>query len=258
MHYSQVLQPEEVNYFMKQGFSENEIQDAVNQTEPSTLSQTYQQSQISKQNDPRARSSQSMFASSPHDNLIKWQLELDSILQNVEHTLRGDKVTYVDGSIVWIPQKDPDKRQLNDYGVSKVMEILLMYLNRNTILSNYEEQEIRQKVYDFGNELKDLFYTQYEKMGLVVYDKDGKVNERKSLEKRKIYPMLIRVLVDVVHSAYLRALHGEERKSLTTSRTVQQSENMSGMGTNINLSGGMVRGERGLLNPMRYIAGRYK
>ena len=44
------------------------------------------------------------------------------------------------------------------------MNIMSFYLNRNTILSNYDETTINWKVYDFGYELVDLIFTRYEDM----------------------------------------------------------------------------------------------
>jgi hypothetical protein len=111
------------------------------------------------------------------DNLIKWQLELDSILERVEHILRGDKPQMKNGNMLWIMPTKDQEMIFNDYGVSEIMRILTMYLNRNTILSNYDEDTINWKVFDFGNEISDLIFLKYEEMGL------------NTLEKRKRYPM---------------------------------------------------------------------
>jgi hypothetical protein len=45
------------------------------------------------------------------------------------------------------------------------------------------------------------------------------------LQKIKIYEMIVRELVDTVHSAYLRAFNGGERESLRTARMVTQNAN---------------------------------
>ena len=122
-----------------------------------------------------------------------------------------------------------------------------MYLNRNTILSDYEDSEIREKVLDFGRELSDLFFMKYEEMGLI------------GLEKRKNYPMLMREMIDIVHSAYKRALHGGEKRSLREARSITQTEAIQGAGgVTVNAGGQVPQQSRGILNPMRYIAGKYK
>ena len=199
-----------------------------------------------QQNDVRSYASQTLVSGGTQDNLIKWQLELDSILERVEHMLRGDKPKFVNGNLIFVPAIDDKDRILNDFGVAEIMRILSMYLNRNTILSNYDEETINFKVYDFGNEVADLFYLKYEDMGL------------NSLEKRKLYPIIIRELVDTVHSSYLRALHGGERQSLHESRSVNQSETIVPQGMGYAVGGQPVMRERSILNPMRLFGGKYK
>ena len=68
--------------------------------------------------------------------------------------------------------------------------------------------------------------------------------------------MIIRELVDAVHSSFLRALNGGERDSLRQARQITQSENLMGQGI-IGSSAFGSQKERGFLNPMRYIGGKY-
>lgn len=176
------------------------------------------------------------------ENLIKWQLELDSILERIEHILKGDKPKMQDGNLIFIEAQKDEERIFNEYGVSEIMRILTMYLNRNTILSNYDEDTINWKVLDFGHEVSDLIFLKYNEMGL------------DTIAKRKRYAMVVKELVDTVHSGYLRALHGGERNSLRTARSVQQSEplNSQGMGNYP-----MMPKERSVFNPMRLLKGKY-
>lgn len=143
---------------------------------------------------------------------------------------------------------DPTTNPLNELGVQEVMKILAMYVNRNTILSDYANEEINVKVYDFGREVNNLIFMRYDEFGM---DSD---------EKKKNYPILVRELVDIVHSAYKRALDGAEKRSLREMITVSQATSttaqMGGSGVTINNQGVPMK-ERGLLNPMRYVKGRY-
>lgn len=243
--YTEVLSPEEIADLKTQGFNEQDIQEAVNDNSNENLSplqKSYNQAVRTISSDPRQNASNSLIAGSHNENLIQWQLELDSILERIEHMLRGDRPTFRNGSIIWLPPTNEKEIILNIFGVAEVMRVLSNYVNRNTILSNYREETINEKMYDLGMELSDLFYLKYEDMGL------------DTLGKRKLYPIIVRELVDVCHSAYLRALHGGERESLREARQVTQNENTSG-GVVVNT--GMPTKERGLLNPMRYLKGRY-
>ena len=245
------MDPQDYQKYKAMGYNDAQIQKAWNeavaeasQGQGNALQQSYAQAQALKNTDPRATSSNTLVAGSYNDNLIQWQLELDSILERIEHMLRGDKPSWESGSIVWKKPSQDEEKILNDFGVAEVMRVLSMYLNRNTVLSNYREETINEKMFDLGNELADLFFLKYEAMGL------------NSLEKRKLYPIIVRELVDVVHSSYLRALHGGERESLRESRTVAQTEQMGMGGVTINTGAGQQT--RGILNPMRYVAGKYK
>ena len=150
---------------------------------------------------------------------------------------------YEDGQVFWKTNPNTEKRIFNDYGVQEILRTLSLYINRNTILADYEPEEINNKVYDFGKEINDLIFMKYEEFGLT------------DEHKRKNYPMIVRQLIDVVHSAYSRAKYGGERTSLREARQIQQTETI--MPSNINVNTGEQRRERGLLNPMRALRGKY-
>ena len=72
-----------------------------------------------------------------------------------------------------------------------------------------------------------------------------------------MYPIIVRQVVDIVHSTYLRALNGGERESLRLARSVVQNES-GGIGLpGVNSNKGQVPRQRGVLNPLRYIRGKY-
>lgn len=152
---------------------------------------------------------------SQDSNLIVWQLELDNILERIEHLLKGDIVTEDEnGNIKYSKPKDKSLIVLNDYGVQLIMNQVSFYLNRNTILSNYKEDRIYEILYDLGNELADLVFINYEKMGLI------------GVEKKSRASVLIMNILHIVESAYNRALSGEERGSLREARVVTQTESV--------------------------------
>lgn len=233
------LTQNDVRELEREGYSQQEISEAMGE-----IQREEGQNPQSRQ-DPRMMAQHSAFAPQMQDNLIKWQLELDNILERCEHILRGDKLKFDNGNLMWTENPNPDDNILNDYGCQEIMRVLSMYLNRNTILSDYDDPEIREKVLDFGRELNDLFFMKYEEMGLT------------NLEKRKNYPMLIREMVDIVHSSYKRALHGGEKRSLREARQITQTEAIAG-GVTVNAGNNQQQPQRGILNLMRYVAGKYK
>jgi hypothetical protein len=231
---------------MEETFSRAEVSELINdlntERNSNVLAQSYKKAlEMSKQQE---NSNTMVIGQLNQDNLIKWQLELDSMLERIEHILKGDKPTLVNGNLMFIPPKSDNEKIFNDNGVYEIMRILTMYLNRNTILSNYDEETINWKVLDFGNEVSDLIFSKYEEMGL------------DTLEKRKRYPMIVKELVDCVHSAYSRAKHGGERDSLREARQITQNENLNQAGMMPNNMGMMPR-ERSILNPMRWLGSKY-
>jgi hypothetical protein len=300
MQITDVLSQAEMEKYKAQGYSEDDIVQAVKELQQeaggqnSALSQSYNQAMQRQQADARYFASNTLVSGQGlNQNLIQWQLELDSILERVEHMLRGDKPRFVNGSLIFVSPENDEDRIFTDFGVSEIMRVLSMYLNRNTILSNYDEETINWKVLDFGNEIADLIYLKYEMMfSIPTYESCAKkilgidiikTNEgwvvqegeefliieqehlnlinaerrKQALEKRKLYPIIVRELVDCVHSAYLRALNGGERLSLHESRSVQQSETIM-PGVQFNMNGQPVMRERSILNPMRWFGGKYR
>lgn len=298
MQINEILSQGEIEKYKAQGYSEADILQAYKELQQESgnnqLSQSYQQAMQRQQSDARNFASNTLVSGQGlNQNLIQWQLELDSILERVEHMLRGDKPKFMNGSLIFISPESDEDRIFTDFGVSETMRILSMYLNRNTILSNYDEETINWKVLDFGVEISDFIYTRYETMfaiptmiqcakkilgvDIVQVDEGWAVpkgeeflllgNEhlnlinaerrKQSLEKRKLYPIIVRELVDCVHSAYLRALNGGERLSLHESRSVNQSETIM-PGVQFNMNGQPVMRERSVLNPMRWLGGKYK
>lgn len=170
--------------------------------------------QANEQTNQLLNSDNSMFTSLTEDNLIRWQLDLKEDLDRIYHLLRGHRVQEdADGNITYVEPSDDNLKPFNEFGVQLLMNIMAFYLNRNTLLSNYDEETINWKIMDVGNKIIDIIHNRYEEMGM------------NTKEKQKMYPMIVQELVDTIHSAYLRALNGGERDSLRTARHVAQTDN---------------------------------
>lgn len=239
------LTPQDIDELKRKGYTDADIQKALQEIEVESLQNTFGQAQPNNI-DPRHNSQVSAFSTKQDENLIRWQLELNDILERAEHILKGDVPVFKDGHIIWDPNPHPEKNTLNIYGVQEVLKVLSLYVNRNTILSDYENEEIKLKVYDFASEMNNLIFMRSQEFGL------------DTVEKRKNYPMLVREIVDIVHSAYKRALDGGERRSLREMISVTQATNTNAqLGGGVTIQNGQAQKERGVLNPLRYVKGRY-
>lgn len=243
-----MLSSQDFDELKKAGYSDFQIQSALKEIEKEDLKGSYSQIQHQRTIDPRANSQISSFSVRQDENLIRWQLELNDILERAEHILKGDVPKFRDGHIIWEINPHPENNCLNEQGVHACMKCLALYVNRNTILSDYANEEINFKVFDFGREINNLIFMKEDIFGM---DTD---------EKRKDYAMLVLELKDIVHSAYKRALDGAEKRSLREMINVTQSTatstQMGGQGISIN-NQGYPQKERGILNPLRYIRGKY-
>lgn len=173
-------------------------------------------------------------------NLIEYQLDLKEELDRIHHLLSGHVIKKdADGNEYWDEPDDDRLKIFSEYGVKRLMNIIQFYINRNTLLSNYDDETIKWKVRDFGIELADLIFVQYEhffyyptpedlfeKYVDIMHKTNVNISDyelymkcvqwsKEELQYRvRHYPMIVLSLVDSVHTTYLRALNGEERDSL--------------------------------------------
>ncbi|KKN39987.1 hypothetical protein LCGC14_0737580 [marine sediment metagenome] len=173
--------------------------------------------QENKINELSGYTSNAVMNQTQDTNLIVWQLELDNILERIEHLLKGDIIkSDAEGNAEYVTPTDNSLVILNDYGVQLIMNVVSFYLNRNTILSNYSEERINNILYDLGNELADVVYINYETMGMTT------------MEKKSRHELLILNILHTIESCYNRSLGGGERDSLRSARVVTQSLTPSG------------------------------
>lgn len=225
-----------------QGYSEADISKAIGEIEKEEL----QGGTTPTQTDPRSKSQMSVFKSQKMDDIARYQLELNDLLEQTEHILKGDVVKWENGIKIWALNPFPENNPLNDEGIRKVMLELQNYINRHIILGDYEENDINRIMKDYGRKLADFIFMKYEEMGMDTE------------EKRQEYASIVMNIVNLVYGSYARAKDGGERRSLREMINQQYTHNTQGMG----MGGGVVvnpqqQRQRGILNPLRYISGKY-
>lgn len=235
------LSQQDIADLKKQGYSEQEIAKAIGEIEREEL----QGSSTRDKPDPRTNSQTSAFATGRMDDIARYQLELNDLLEQTEHILKGDFVKWEEGMKVWKPNPHPETNPLNDEGIRKIMLDLQNYINRHVILGDYEDQDINRIMTDYGKKVADLIFMKYEEMGMDTE------------EKRQEYASLVMNIVNLVYASYSRAKDGGERRSLREMINIQgnyQQQGMAGQPITIN---GQQQKTRGILNPMRYVTGKY-
>lgn len=173
-------------------------------------------------------SAPTFFKNEEQDNLIRWQLDIHEELERIEHLLRKHIPKTDKKGRVYFQAPEEKDQLFNETGINEILNLLAWYLNKNILLSNFKEEEIKIRCLQFHTQLTDFIFNNYQKFGL------------DNQEKIKHYPMVVMNITNTVEAAYNRALNGGERNSLRTARSVIQNDNMNMMGGMGGYSGMMI------------------
>ena len=238
------LTQQDIADLKKQGYSEQEIQKAIEDIEREDLQSSAGQHPSSSGTQQTTQQRASNFSTKQMDDIAKYQLELNDLLEQTEHILKGDIVVIENGKKEWRPNPNPEKNPLNEEGIRKIMQELQNYINRHIILGDYEQKDINQIMRDYGRKLNNLIFMKYEEMGMDTQ------------EKRQEYQSIVMNIVNLVYASYSRAKDGAERRSLREMITTGYNYQGQGM-MNPGQQQGQGQRARGMLNPMRWVGGKY-
>jgi hypothetical protein len=187
------------------------------------------QAQVEKAQISNVNAQLGLLQNSQEDSIVKWQMDLKEIFDRISHTLGYVRKEYEDGTEQF--EKAKDKEQIvNEKGLQLIMYILHSYLNKNTILSYYDDEQINFKIKKIGREIVK-----------VIHEKDEEIGFDTS-EKRKMMRLVAISLIDEVNSAYNRARFAHEANSMRkiVTETINQNNNpmMNKSGMQMNYGGG--------------------
>ena len=173
--------------------------------------------------------SSSTYQGQEDPNLIQYQIDTGEMLGKIEHFLRGEYITAdSEGNEYWTKPKikvkakngkyvemlDTDLILFNDYGVNAMMSIIGNYIDKNTMLSFYDEMRINEILADLGDELANFIYCNYEKMGMDTEFKKTR------------FQLLVLTILHSIESTYRRALRGKTMEDLNSSRIFTQIDSI--------------------------------
>ena len=95
-------------------------------------------------------------------NLAEAQLDCEDTLNRISHLLKQDVLRIEDGIPKWTAIEDTKKRILTEEGVDRIMQIMYSYINKETLLSNFNEDQIKQRMLEFALALSALIFMKYE------------------------------------------------------------------------------------------------
>lgn len=149
--------------------------------------ETFQRAAIASQvSDSDAKSQQAnaarVYMQEQEKNLAETQLEVDEILREVYHMLRQDVLRKQDdGSLDWEHITDKKQRVLTDYAVDRLMQVMKTYINKNTLLSNFSEEQIKRRMLNFGLSLNANIFMKYE-----LYFREPTIEECEEILEERI------------------------------------------------------------------------
>jgi hypothetical protein len=95
-------------------------------------------------------------------NLAEAQLDCEETLTRINHLLKQDRLIIQDGVFDWQPIQDKKKRVLTDEGVERIMQVMQSYINKETLLSNFDEDTIARRMLEFSLAFSGLIFQKYE------------------------------------------------------------------------------------------------
>ena len=87
--------------------------------------------------------------------LTRWQLSADDVLEFIEHELRGEILDNSGQNPKWTAAGQPI---LNERGVRTVVGILRHHVNKILFLSNLDDQQIYDIMYNLSNNLTQILF----------------------------------------------------------------------------------------------------
>jgi len=114
-----------------------------------------------------ARQQQESFNQPEEKSMVREQLDLSEEIARIDYLIKGYSLEpNADGVLEWVKPISNDLVIFSDYGIHLIRNTICWYLNKNLLLSNFDEKTIRKKMWDFTNDLIDTIFMEYDKVFL--------------------------------------------------------------------------------------------
>ena len=152
-----------------------------------------------------AAQQQQFFVEEAERTMAEAQLECEKTLNKIYHKLKQDiLVPTEDGRMTWEPIAITD-RVLSDEGVNKIMQVMESYVNKETLLSNFTEKKIDERMLAFCYALNSNIYMKYKQyFRLPTIDECKGILEKEIQEKIDIIKISIEMFGNVLDESKLK------------------------------------------------------
>ena len=150
-----------------------------------------------------------MFSGEEKDeNLVKSLMRVD--WERIEHIIRGHKPKVDDEGNEYFVKID--EHYLNEYGVNSILHFLSFYLSKEIYLGRYREEQVQLILKQFSTQFTDFFYDNIVEFGL------------DTPKKKKMSKMFVHAVIDLVDSAYSKAIEGKTAELIFKQFMVTQNQ----------------------------------
>ena len=138
----------------------------MNEQDYDKISQLVRGSQLAADEEKLKNTQQEVIMGQQEKSMIAEQLDLGDELDRIDYLLRGYTIEHdtETGASKWVAPSTNDMILLSDYGVHLIRNTIAWYMNKNTLLSNYDDVTILHKMEDFSEALNDTIFMEYEKV----------------------------------------------------------------------------------------------
>ena len=120
-------------------------------------------------------------------SLAEMQTELDSVKETIFHLLKQDREIVQSGQLIWEPMVDKSKLVFTEEGRDKIYQLISFYVNKNTLFTNFDENQIKFMMRRFMTELNGLILLKYEIIfRQPTFDECVDILERRTENKAKL------------------------------------------------------------------------
>jgi len=154
------------------------------------------QSMITGQTQQNASAAASYYMQEQEKGLVDVQLEVDSIKTDIYNLISQKSLKMTEeGKIDWVDLTDQKQRILSDWGVERIMQVIHFYVNKNTLLSNFNEDKINRLMLRFVCELNDLVLLKYQVLfRQASFEECKRIIEKRIDDKEKMIVFRLEIL----------------------------------------------------------------
>lgn len=110
--------------------------------------------------------SQNIADQEENKSIVREQLDLTEEITRIDYLIKGYSLepNAETQQLEWVKPVTDDLQIFSDYGVHLIRNTICWYLNKNLLLSNYDDVVIKKKMLNFTNDLIDTIFMEYDKV----------------------------------------------------------------------------------------------